>query len=343
MEQLAGVGLVVLVLWLGATSARANEDYYRIAPKPVPAQPATPVTPPIAAVAAPADPNQVLIRHLKALVFVPTPSAVSKGLVKAQGIELKNVTPPSPASFESVVSPYLGQTITHGRLNSLVKDIILFYRGHDRPVVDVIVPEQDITTGVVQLVVLEGRVGKVTVAGNRWFSSSEISDGVYVQPGDTINSQHASGRSRLAQPESVPHHRRDLSSRAKRWAQTDLVLQTHDRFPVRVLRRLRGQRQRRDRLGPLRGGLQLGRCFISAWASSSITSTPPAATARACAPMPAATSSRCRGSNTLTFFGSYVGHQGTSCRRFIGINGRSYQISGRYSVPLPTFDMLQPA
>ena len=335
MEQLAGGGLVVLVLWLGVASARANEDYYRIAPKPVPAQPATPATPPIAAVVAPADPNQVLIRHLKALVFVPTPSSVSKGLVRAQGIALKNFAPPSPASFESVVSPYLGQTITRGRLNSLVKDIILFYRGHDRPVVDVVVPAQDITNGVLQVVILEGRVGKVTVAGNRWFSSREISDGVYIQPGDTINSHTL--QANLDFLNQNPFRTTDMIYRpGEKMGQTDLVLQTHDRFPLRVFAGYEDSGDIETGLDRYLAGFNYGDLWgLGQQLNYQYTTTGNFDNLRAHSgsyiiPLP--------WHHTLTFFGSYVDTKG-NVPGFTGITGRSYQISGRYSVPLPTFNI----
>jgi hemolysin activation/secretion protein len=333
--QLAGVGLVVLVLWLGVASARANEDYYRIAPKPVPAQPPTSATPPVTPVAAPADPNQVLIRHLRALVFVPTPSAVKKGLVQAQGVELKNVAPPSPASFESVVSPYLGQTITRGRLNSLVKDIILFYRGHDRPVVDVVVPAQDITNGVLQVVVLEGRVGRVTVAGNRWFSSSEISDGVYVRPGDTIDSHTL--QANLDFLNENPFRTTDMIYRpGEKMGQTDLVLQTHDRFPLRVFAGYEDSGDIETGLDRYLAGFNYGDLFgLGQQVNYQYTTSGDGESLRAhsgsyVVPLP--------WQHTLTFFGSYVDTKG-NVPGFTGITGRSYQISGRYSVPLPTFNI----
>ena len=75
--------------------------------------------------------------------------------MEAHGVDLKDVTPPAPEHFATRYLPYLGQPVTRGKLNELVKSIIVYYREHDRPVVDVAVPAQDITNGVLQIVVLE--------------------------------------------------------------------------------------------------------------------------------------------------------------------------------------------
>jgi hemolysin activation/secretion protein len=140
------------------------QDYPRIAPKAVPpvapaAQvPATPVP------KAKAD-GEVLLPRLKGLVFVPRPELIVKAGVSTSGVDLKHIVVPDEPDFKKLVGPYVGGKFTRGQLNHLVTDVILYYRQHDRPVVDVIVPEQDIATGTVQILVLESRVAQVAVTG----------------------------------------------------------------------------------------------------------------------------------------------------------------------------------
>ena len=52
------------------------------------------------------------------------------------------------------------------------------------PFVDVIAPEQDISTGAVQLVVLEFRVGQIRVEGNEHFSAALLRERFGVRPGE---------------------------------------------------------------------------------------------------------------------------------------------------------------
>jgi hemolysin activation/secretion protein len=327
--------LFLLCTALALSTAPAAEDFNRIAPKAVPPPQPSGFTPPTQSQNQGGDPNQVIVRKLKALVFVARPGDVSKGLVAARGVELRGVTTPAPERFRSQVSPYLGQTVTRGKLNELVQSIILFYRNHDRPVVDVIVPAQDITNGVLQVVLLEGRVGQVTVTGNRWFDSDEISDGVTAQPGGAIDSRVLQGDIDFLNQN--PFRTTELIYRpGEKMGQTDLNLQTTDRFPLRAYVGYEDSgdiETGRDRYlagfnyGDLFGlGQQLNYQYTTSGNGDSLR----AHSGSYVVPLP--------WQHTLTFFGSYVDTKGV-IPPFFGIKGESYQISGRYSVPLPSFNV----
>ena len=77
-------------------------------------------------------------------------------------------------AVQSIVNRYLGGPVTLRNLNQLSRDIILHYRRCGQPVVDVAVPEQKITAGVVQIVVIEPRIGKVTVKDGCYFKGEDL-------------------------------------------------------------------------------------------------------------------------------------------------------------------------
>lgn len=327
MFLLAGCGL--------GLTAHGAEDFYRIAPKQPPTYPRASSAVPTVGTATKGDPKQVLIKHLNALVFVSVPDAVQKGGVKAQGVVLRHVAPPVPAHFEKLAADYLGETITRGRLNDLVQAIIVYYRRHDRPVVDVAVPAQDITNGVLQVVVLEGRVGKVTAAGNRWFASNEITDGVYLHPGDVIDSRRLEAN--LDFLNQNPFRTTDIVYRpGEKLGQTDLTLQTVDRFPARVFAGYEDSGDIETGVDRYFAGFNYGNLFnLGQQINYQYTTSGNFGSLRAHSgsyiiPLP--------WQHTLTFFGSYVDTKGTLPSLF-GVEGRSYQVSGRYSVPLPTFSV----
>jgi hemolysin activation/secretion protein len=329
-------GLLVLTSFaLGLISAQAAEDYYRIAPKIPPSTPPQPPNSPVEGKVASGDPHQVLIRNLNALVFVPTPNAVAKKGLVDHGIDFKDVKVPEPESFVSLVMPYLGQPVTRGGLNKLVQAIIVYYRDHDRPVVDVAVPAQDITNGVLQVVLLEGRVGKVTTAGNRWFSSSEIRDGIYLQPGDPIDSRQL--QANLDFLNQNPFRTTDVVYRpGEKLGDTDVTLQSRDRFPARVFAGYEDSGDIETGIDRYFAGFNYGDLFgLSQQINYQYTTSGSFDTLRAHSgsyviPLP--------WQHTLTFFGSYVDTKGNVPTLF-GLTGRSYQISGRYNVPLPSFSM----
>jgi hemolysin activation/secretion protein len=316
----------------GVAPLRAAEDYYRIAPKKPAAYPPVRAAVPVVGTASKGDPHQVLIRHLNALVFVPTPAAVKPGVVVAHGVSLQAVTPPAPEDFAVRYLPYLGQPMTRGKLNELVKSIIVYYRNHNRPVVDVAVPAQDITNGVLQVVVLEAHVGTVTVTGNRWFSSREIRDSVYAEPGDDIDSRQL--QANLDFLNQNPFRTTAVVYQpGEKLGETNLVLQTKDRFPARVFAGYEDSGDIETGIDRYFAGFNYGDLFgLGQQLNYQYTTSGNFDSLRAHSgsyviPLP--------WEHTLTFFGSYVDTKGELPSLF-GVTGRSYQVSGRYSVPLPS-------
>jgi hemolysin activation/secretion protein len=324
-----------LLLFAGSWTLLAGigyaQEFPRIAPKDViPNEPAQPV-PSMPAPKASAN-SEVLLEKLRGLVFVAKPNEVITAGVHDKGVAVKDVPVPAPAAFDQLASKYIGQKLTLGDLNHLIRDVILFYRDHDRPVVDVIVPEQDVATGTVQLIVLEGRIGQVKVTGNRWVSSSEISDPSSLRPGDPIRSSQL--QDDLDWINQNPFHTTDVVYHpGQETGTTDLELQTKDRFPARFYAGYEDNGNAATGFDRYEAGFNWGDAFgLGQQINYQYTTSGNGDSLRAHAgsyiiPLP--------WHNTLTFFGSYSETQGV-IPPLIGIRGRSYQISGRYSVPLPT-------
>ena len=78
--------------------------------------------------------------------------------VSSEGVDL-------PPKVYGVLASRIGSSLTLGSLNQMVREAIVAYRKSDFPVVDVLVPEQEVTGGVLQLVIIEGRLGDVVVEG----------------------------------------------------------------------------------------------------------------------------------------------------------------------------------
>ena len=303
------------------------QDYQHIAPKPVP--PVAPAQP------ASAPDSEVLLPQLDGLVFVAKPGDVVKNGVRTKGVAITDLPVPVPSRFTALAGKYLGNKFTRGDLNHLITDIIVYYRHHGRPVVDLIVPEQDITTGTVQLLVLEGRLEHVVVTGNHWASNGAITSGITLQPGDEIRSSELLDdldwlNSNSFHTTSVIYHP------GEEMGATSLELQTKDRFPVRPYLAYEDSGNAATGFDRYEAGFNWGDAFqlgLDQQLNYQYTSSADGDSLRAHAgsyiiPLP--------WHNTLTFFGSYTDTRGL-VPPLVDINGRSYQISGRYSVPLPTF------
>ena len=327
--------LCFAVSWALLVRIVPAQDYQRIAPKSLPSvAPAQPL-PSTPAPAVKAN-SEVLLPKLEGLVFVAKPGDVVRNGVRTKGVAITDVPVPDPSHFTSLAEGYVGNKLTRGDLNRLISETILYFRHHDRPVVDVIVPEQDITTGTVQIIVLEGRLEHVTVTGNRWVSNGQITNGILLEPGDEIRSSQLLDdldwlNSNSFHTTSVVYHP------GEGMGATSLELQTKDRFPVRPYVSYEDSGNAATGFDRYEAGFNWGDAFdlgLGQQLNYQYTTSGDGESLRAHAgsyviPLP-------WWHNTLTFFGSYTDTKGL-VPPLIGINGRSYQISGRYIVPLPTF------
>lgn len=67
------------------------------------------------------------------------------------------------------------------------REILLFYKSHNRPVVMLRIPAQHLSSGVLKLIVIESSVGSVSVTGSSWSNSEQLKEALHVQPGEKID------------------------------------------------------------------------------------------------------------------------------------------------------------
>jgi len=164
-----------------------GQDFQQYRPVPLPAGSAATELPPVPAIATGDD--RPLIDNLRGLLILDNESKLQQGRVDGiDGIQIdgSGLSLLRRASFTRLVQKYLGCPVSMRSLNELTRDIILYYRRCGRPVVDVSVPPQNITGGVVQIVVLEARVGSIRFEGNCYFNDRSLARGIETTPGCKI-------------------------------------------------------------------------------------------------------------------------------------------------------------
>lgn len=80
----------------------------------------------------------------------------------------------APAHVEALVAPFVGHKRNYGDIQKALEALENAYRASGYGTVQVYVPEQELTQGVVRLQVTEGVVGKITVNGNQHFDTANI-------------------------------------------------------------------------------------------------------------------------------------------------------------------------
>jgi hemolysin activation/secretion protein len=177
-----------------------------------------------------ADENQPLVSSLSGIRLVArtlevTPSGISgvQGLVN-DGVIL-------PEKVAAVFEKYLGQPMSLASLNAMVKEAIVAYRKSDLPVVDVLIPEQEVTSGTLQLVVIAGRLDNVIVENNLYTSTRFLQDQIRLKRGEVLRESQL--MEDLTWLNKNPFRRVDLIySPGKDYGTTDIILRTEDVNPL---------------------------------------------------------------------------------------------------------------
>jgi hemolysin activation/secretion protein len=109
-----------------------------------------------------------------------------------------NTLLPAPA-LEDVLSPYVGPDRDFGDIQRALAALEQAYRDQGYGVVQVLLPEQEITSGIVRLRVVEPRVGKVVIEGNTHFEDENVRRSLpTVKEGETPSSKAIARNLQLA-------------------------------------------------------------------------------------------------------------------------------------------------
>lgn len=334
---------VVLGAGLTLGGSAAAQDFERIAPKTPPANP------PVQGVPAPTPPAptpggaQVLLPALKGLVFLSAADQLRRDGVANEGIDSGRVDLLDTPEFRSRMAGFLSRPVTLDLLNEISRLTVLQFRDRDHPLVDVVIPEQDISSGSVQILALEFRAGSVRAEGANWFSDGLLLPNVRTRPGDRIvGSSLVEDVNWLNQN---PFRRVDLVyERAQEPGRTDIALRVADRLPFRPFSGYENTGTESTERGRTYLGFNWGNAlWLDHQLSYQFTSSPDFWNDPSDKPRSASHSASyfipLPWRHTLTLFGSYSESVPKIDRNFHQI-GRSAQLSGRYGIPLPAVEQL---
>ena len=319
-------------------SVQFGQGFQDIAPSPAPGKPGTIQTFP--KVEPPEGVQRgreaVITAELKGLVFVEKEDQLKpEGVSGVQGVVASSELL-QKASFAERMRPFFGKPVTLGGLDEITREVINYFREQGFPVVNVVVPQQTVKDGVIQILALEARVGRVKVENARWFRPDNIRKEVNLREGDKIDANQL--QDDMNWLNTNPFRTADLKFEpGEAEGTTDLVIDVRDRLPFRVYTTydnygidLTGKN--RQSLGFNLGNMfsldqQMGFQYTTSW--KDLFSAMNAYSGSYLIPFP--------WRNSLTVFGSYTDSQSEVVPGQT-FQGDSWQVSGRYNVPLPTLD-----
>ena len=319
-------------------SVQFGQGFQDIAPSPAPGRPGTvqtlpKVEPPEGASKAR---EAIITAELKGLVFVEREEQIKpEGVPGVQGVVASSELLQRPA-FAEAMRPFLGKPVTLGGLDEITRAVINYFRKQGFPVVNVVVPQQTVKDGVIQILAIEAKVGRVKVENARWFRPDNIRKEVNLREGDKIDANQL--QDDMNWLNTNPFRTADLKFEpGEQDATTDLVIDVQDRLPFRVYTTydnygidLTGKN--RQSLGFNLGNMfsldqQAGFQYTTSW--KDLFTAMNAYSGSYLIPLP--------WRNTLTIFGSYTDSQANTAPNQ-SFQGDSWQVSGRYNIPLPTLD-----
>ena len=96
----------------------------------------------------------------------------------------------SPEIAEAAVAPFAGKNKDFADIQRALEALEQAYRDRGYGVVQVVLPEQDITKGVVRFRVIQPRVGRVVIEGNKYFNDENVRRSLpTIKEGETPNSR----------------------------------------------------------------------------------------------------------------------------------------------------------
>ena len=221
-----------------ATGFTPGQNTGIVTPK-LPAAPVPMAVTPPPAPTAPSPTSQadaVLLPVLKGLVFVAGSGALkADGMADAgpSGVDLAQLPLLDDPKFLAQMRTHLGQPFRAGDLQQVRDQAKAWYVAHRHPFVDIAIPPQNISSGVVQVVVSEYRLGQVEVVDNHYFSDHLVRRPNTLKPGEIISLDVL--QDDVGRLNENPFLSVDAEFKAGRApGTTDMVLRASDRLPVRV-------------------------------------------------------------------------------------------------------------
>lgn len=248
--------------------------------------------------------------------------------IRAEGLDLLQ-TP----EFAQQMTRYLDRVLSIGDMRRLMQGIVDYYSDHDRPVVRVSLPEQEVANGVLQILVLEATVGEIKLEGNERFADRIFFGAFGTEPGQHIR--------KSAVDADIDWINRNpfrtaaaVFSPGKGVGTTDITINVHEQPTMRPYVGYEDSGNELTGDHRLLAGFNWGNAFGLDHQFSYQFSVNPedydlfsAHSATYVAPLP--------WRHILTVFGSYS-ETGADLDDPLDLHGKSWQTSLRYDIPLPT-------
>lgn len=182
--------------------------------------------------------DRVLVEVLNAIIVLDHSDDVSldSSIDDLTGLSYKFAQSDSlvfSKGFRNRVQGHIGQTLSLRSINQLARDIATYYKDSGQPIVDVQIPEQRITGGTLQIVVVETSISAVLIQPGSVFCCDELNRWIECTwAGDRVKEKNL--QSDLFWLNQNPFRRVSLDFRPGAGdGTTDVIFESNDVAPIR--------------------------------------------------------------------------------------------------------------
>lgn len=124
----------------------------------------------------PQETEEVLAPSFKGIVLLGSKDSMNKiHGNEATGVQFVDLNISQKEDvLQFFLKDYLGRPVTVSRISEIKQRIVEFYRKANHPIVYVEVPSQSISSGVLELIVYEGKLGDIRSTGNKYFKDERL-------------------------------------------------------------------------------------------------------------------------------------------------------------------------
>jgi hemolysin activation/secretion protein len=221
-------GLLLLLPLLGW-----GQSLDRLEPAPVPPQVEAPPAKEANEVFVLPPGDEVLVEALKGVAFFPSAESAAAALV-ARGTHFAGLSLLDTTVFRGVMASYLEQPVTRTLLQQVTTATRIYLAQQGYPFSIAYLPEQDITDGVVRVVVTLARLNEeITIQGARYFAEQQYRAALRLRPGAPLAEQNL--QTDVDWINRNPFRAAAIEARAgSEPGTTQLVLRVRETRPVRV-------------------------------------------------------------------------------------------------------------
>ena len=179
--------------------------------------------------------KKVIIDKLKGLLLVGSANLMEQDAGSIEGVCYKGLdVPGAKEDLNAKLIPiFMGKDLTYELIEDLKQTIINYYKSKNHPFVTVLVLEQEVSSHVLQMVVIEGKIEAITVKNNRYVPTDKILASIHARPGEHIDEDQL--LTDIAWINRNPFQNANIIfSEGNREMMTDIDVVIQDRFPLRV-------------------------------------------------------------------------------------------------------------